>query len=358
MAFRMRTSYLDDLRLVSTGTGRATTLLLLGLLLIAPWLLGRFLIGELSLILIYGIASTGLMLLVGYTGQLSLGHGAFLGIGAYAHALLLNSGVPLLPALMGGGLCAAVAALLVALAAVRMSGIYVAIVTLTFSLICEQVLTHWRSLTGGFGGMSVLPASAFGMDLSAPGPFYLFCLLSLALSLLAVANLLRGRTGRAWIAIRESEMAARTMGIRVTAHKILAFGVSGLLTGIAGGLFAHHLGYLSPDAFRYPTSVLLLMMVVVGGLGSLQGALLGAFAVGLLPQVLAVLRETLPPAVGGQPGLEPGLFGLILILTIVFEPGGLYGRWCRIRQSIDMFPLRPPGRPAAAHLFKRMDRLP
>ena len=116
--------------------------------------------------------------------------------------------------------------------------------------------------------------------------------------------------------------------------------MSGFFTGIAGALFAHHLGYLSPDAFRYPTSVLLLLMVVVGGLGSLQGALIGAAVVGLLPQGLAVLKDTLPHALGEQPGLEPGLFGLILVATIIFEPAGLYGRWRHLIEAARRFPLR------------------
>jgi len=343
----LQTSYLEDARLERRPGTRLFVALLFGLLLTAPLVLNRFLIGELSLILIYGIASIGLMILVGFSGQLSLGHAAFLGIGAYTHALLLSSQVPLIMALLGGGAVAGMAGLLVALPAVRMSGVYVAIVTLTFSLICEQVLIHWRSITGGFGGMRVPSPTMLGFDLSKPVAFYLLCLTLLSLTIIVANNILRGRSGRAWVAIRESELAARSMGIPVGGYKILAFGVSGFFTGIAGALFAHHLGYLSPDAFRYPTSVLLLLMVVVGGLGSLAGALTGAVVVGLLPQGLAMLRDTLPPALGEQPGLEPGLFGFILVATIIFEPTGLYGRWRRLLETARSFPLRAhPGRRA------------
>ncbi len=340
MSRHMQTSYLEDVRLVRRPRTRLVLSLLIVSLLIAPLVLNRFLIGELSLIMIYGIASIGLMLLVGYSGQLSLGHAAFLAIGAYAHTLLLTSQIPLIMALLGGGTAAGVAGLLVALPAVRMSGVYVAIVTLTFALICEQLLIHWRAVTGGFGGISVPSPLVLGFDFSKPMAFYLLCLSLLTVTLVVAANLVRGRSGRAWVAIRESELAARSMGIPVAAYKVLAFGVSGFFTGIAGALFAHHLGYLSPDAFRYPTSVLLLLMVVVGGLGSLQGALIGAVAVGLLPQGLAVLKDTLPPALGEQPGLEPGLFGLVLVATIIFEPAGLYGRWRHLVGAARSFPLR------------------
>ena len=141
------------------------------------------------------------------------------------------------------------------------------------------------------------------------------------------------------ISIRDSEISAQSIGIDLARTKSVAFAISAGFTGLAGGLFAHNLGYLSPDAFTLLTSIQLLLMVVVGGLGSLHGVIFGAIFIVLLPQGLAILRDWLPPAVGQLPGLEPGLFGLILVLFLIYEPLGIYGRWRKIRDFFEAFPL-------------------
>jgi len=312
--------------------------LLLAALLLAPLALDEFYLGELTLVLIYGVAGVGLMLLVGYTGLASLGHAAFLAIGAYAHAWLLAHGAPLPASLCLAGLIAAVAGALIALPAVRMTGLYLAIATLAFAVIVEQILIHWEAVTGGFRGMPVAAAVMFGYELGTGWAFYYLCLAVLALVLLASANLLGAPTGRAFIAIRESEISAQSLGINLALTKTVAFALSAGFTGLAGALFAHKLGYLAPDAFDIMTSIQLLLMVVVGGLGSLQGAVLGAIFISFLPQLLAVLRDALPAAIARQPGLEPGLFGLILVLVILFEPQGIYGRWLRIKRYYQLSP--------------------
>ena len=312
---------------------------LLGLaVLLCPLALSDFLLGELAQVCIYAIAGVGLMLLVGYTGQVSLGHAAFLAIGAYCHAWLLNQGVPFPLALAAATALSGVVGVVVGIPALRMTGIYLAVATLAFLIIVEQVLSHWVSVTGGFRGMFVPPAE-FGLDLSTPVPFYYLCLLFLTLSMIAALNWLRSPTGRAMAAVRDSEVSAESMGIHIAYTKTLAFGISAAFTGLAGGLFAHRIGYLAPDAFTLATSIQLLLMVVVGGLGSLHGVIFGAAFIGLLPQAIAVLRETAPPAIGQIPGLEPGVFGLILVLFLIYEPLGLYGRWRKIRLYFEEFPL-------------------
>jgi branched-chain amino acid transport system permease protein len=165
------------------------------------------------------------------------------------------------------------------------------------------------------------------------------CLLLTIACLLAALNILRSPTGRAMIGVRDSEISAQSMGIDLARTKSIAFALSAGFTGIAGALFAHKIGYLAPDAFTLLTSIQLLLMVVVGGLGSMHGVFFGAVFIGLLPQGIAILRDSLPPFVGQMAGLEPGIFGLILVLFLIFEPLGIYGRWRKVRQFLDEFRL-------------------
>jgi branched-chain amino acid transport system permease protein len=339
MRFIRKTRYEQDIALFRHHGDRFWYGLLAAALLVAPFVLDHFYLGELAFVFIYAIAGIGLMLLVGYTGLVSLGHAAFLAIGAYAQAWLLTRGWPLPLALAGATGLTAVVGMVVALPALRMTGIYLAVATLAFAVIVEQVLINWVSVTGGFRGMAVPRPGWLGVDLAAPAAFYWLCLGVLAITLLLALNLLRAPTGRAMIAVRDSETSAESMGIHIARTKTLAFGLSAGFTGLAGALFAHKIGYLAPDAFTLLMSIQLLLMVVVGGLGSLHGAIYGAVFIGLLPQGLAVLRDTVPPAIGQLPGLEAGIFGLILVLVLIYEPDGIYGRWRKIRAYFEQFPL-------------------
>jgi len=352
-----KTSYDQDIRLLKHGGYVFWYGLLLLALLLAPLLLDAFYIGELSMIFIYAIAGLGLMLLVGYTGLVSLGHAAFLAIGAYAHAYLVGHGWPFLLALPAAGLISAAAGLLIALPASRMTGIYLAIATLAFAIIVEQLVINLKSITGGFQGMAVDHPVLFGVSLTEPWQFYFVCLAVLILVLLGCANLLRAPTGRALMAIRDSEISAQSMGIPLARYKAIAFGLSAGITGLAGGLFAHKLSYLAPDAFNIILSIQLLLMVVVGGLGSLHGAIYGALFIGFLPQALAILRDYLPPGVANTPGLEAGIFGLILMLFIIFEPQGLYGRWRKVKLYFDIFPLYRKATFKRQKVFLKTERL-
>lgn len=339
MRFVFKTNYRQDINLFRHNGQRFWFAVLLVAALAAPFFLDAFYVGELALVCIYAIAGIGLMLLVGYTGLVSLGHAAFLAIGAYAHAYLLSKGWPLPLVLITAGLFTAAVGAVVGLPAMRMTGIYLAIATLAFAIIVEQVIAHWESVTGGYRGMLVPDPTIAGLDLGDERPFYFLCLLITIVCLLVALNLLRGPTGRAMIGIRDSEISAQSMGIDLARTKSIAFAISAGFTGLAGGLFAHKLGYLAPDAFTLLTSIQLLLMVVVGGLGSMHGVFFGAIFIGLLPQGIAILRDSLPAAIGQQPGLEPGIFGLILVLFLIYEPLGLYGRWRKIRQFFEEFPL-------------------
>jgi len=339
MRFIFKISYEQDINLFKHGGQRFWFALLAVAVMLAPLAIDRFYLGELALLFIYAIAGIGLMLLVGYTGLVSLGHAAFLAIGAYTHAILMSRGVPFPLALVTAGLFTSAAGAVVGLPAMRMVGIYLAIATLAFAFIVEHAIAHMEALTGGFRGMSVPEPVAFGIDLGTPVAFYYTCLVVLVISLLLALNILRSPVGRAMIGIRDSEISAQSMGIDLARTKSVAFAISAGFTGIAGGLFAHNLGYLAPDAFTLLMSIQLLLMVVVGGLGSLHGVVFGAAFIVLLPQAIAILRDHLPPSIGQTPGLEPGLFGLILVLFLIFEPLGIYGRWRKIRHYFEEFPV-------------------
>jgi len=339
MRFVFKTHYNQDIQLFK-HSGYTFWYSLLGVCLIgAPFVLPEFYTGELASVFIYAIAGVGLMLLTGYTGQVSLGHAAFLGIGAYANAYFQTNGMGFLLAAPLSALLTAAVGVLVGLPALRMTGIYLTIATLAFAQIIEQVFIRWESVTGGFAGMPVPKPAIAGFSFDGDVPFYFLCLAILLLVMLAAINLLRSPTGRAWVAIRDSEIAAQSMGVNLAIYKTTAFAISAFFTGLAGALFAHKISYLAPDIFTILLSIQLLLMVVVGGLGSLHGAIYGAVFVVLLPLIISILRDYLPPNIARQPGLEPGLFGLILVLVILFEPLGIYGRWLKVKLFFATFPL-------------------
>lgn len=357
MRFIRKTNYVQDIKLIQHSGHILWYGLLLALVASGPLWLDRFLLGEFALVFIYAIAGLGLMILVGYTGLVSLGHAAFLAIGAYTHAYLLNLGVPFPIAMLSAALFSALIGGLVGIPALRMTGIYLAVATLAFAVIVEQVLVHWESVTGGFRGMMVPKGEFLGVGLTSPVAFYFLCFGLLIGSMILVLNLLRSPTGRAMTAVRDSETSAESMGIHLAYTKTLAFALSAGFTGLAGALFAHRLNYLAPDAFTIITSIQLLLMVVVGGIGSLHGVIFGAIFIGLLPQGIAILRDTVPPAVSQIPGLEPAIFGLILILFLIYEPEGINGRWRKIRLFFEQFPLYRKATYKRQKSFLRTERL-
>ena len=339
MRILFKTSYLDDIRLFPHSGYLVWYGILGACLLLAPLVLREFYVGELSQVFILAIAGVGLMLLIGYTGLASLGHGAFMAIGAYVNTYLITKGVPFLISFPISGLAALAAGIAVALPANRMTGIYLAIATLAFSQIVEQVVVRWESVTRGFQGMPVPAPDLFGYPLTRAWEFYYLCLVVLVVVVVGAINLIRSPTGRAMVAIRDSEISAQSLGVNLVQYKTIAFAISAFITGLAGALLGHKLKYISPDAFNIILSIQLLLMVVVGGLGSIHGAIYGAIFVGGLPQAIALMRDYLPGAIARTPGLEPGLFGLVMILIVLFEPLGIYGRWLKIKAYFDYFPL-------------------
>ncbi|MCW1930796.1 branched-chain amino acid ABC transporter permease [Pararhodobacter zhoushanensis] len=339
MRFDYHTRYRQGFALLRHPSDWLAYGLLAVVLLALPLFASTYLIGELGYVLILCIAAMGLMALTGFTGQVSLGHASFVAIGAYAHAWLLAQGVPFVLALPLAGVISAGAGLVVGIPAIRVSGLYLAMVTLAFSIVVEQVIGLWRGVTGGFMGMLVETPRILGVSVGAPKYFYYVCLFIAVLVLLALANLMRSGIGRAFTGVRDSEAAAYALGIEVKRVKVGAFGLSAGITGLAGALMAHHIGYLTPDAFTLLLSLDLVLMVVIGGMGSLRGAILGAVLISFLPKGVALLKSALPDAMARQSGLEIFVAGLVLALFVLFEPMGLNGRWLKLRALFESFPL-------------------
>lgn len=361
MRFPFKTSYEQDTRLFRDRIDASWYVLLAAAVLILPAVLSAYYVGETTWVFIYAIGGVSLMVLVGYTGLVSLGHAAFLGIGAYAHAFFLEHGVPWVLSAAMAVMITTACGLVVGLPALRMTGIYLAIATLAFAVIVQEVFTRWESVTNGLSGMPVPKATIFGISFADERAFYYLCLFLFVLTLWLTRNLLRAPTGRAWIAIRDSEIAAQSMGVNLAIYKSIAFAYSAGLMGLAGVLFAHKIAYLAPDIFTILLSIQFLLLVIVGGLGSLHGAVFGAIFVALLPPLIAILRDSIPASfadlaaasgvsllgsigegIGNflrKPGVEAGIFGLILVLVIVLEPLGMYGRWVKLRIFFSTFPM-------------------
>ena len=286
------------------------------ILLLLPLFLGKYTIFLLSLLSIYALVSIGLNLLMGYTGQIAAGHGGFLAIGAYFTAIVGTS-VEWLPCpviLLMAGLFTGIIGFLLGIPILRLKGFYIAMATLAFGVVVSEVILQWSSLTGGDDGFGVptarIPGIVFDSDLKL---FYLIVPVTLIMTLLA-KNLVNGYIGRAFIALRESEIAAQTMGINLAKYKTIAFAISAFYTGVAGGLFAYLITFLSPDAFTIELSVDFIAMIVIGGMGSILGSIIGAVILTGMQQILAGLLD-----------LQILIFGLSLIVFMIFMPKGISG---------------------------------
>jgi branched-chain amino acid transport system permease protein len=254
--------------------------------------------------------------------------------------------VPFLLACACAGLFAGLFGALIAVPAVRLSGIYLAIATLAVFVIVEEMVILLDPITGGVGGIMAPSITIFGVSFDRYGSltnFYWLVLAVVILVTLFYANLLRSPTGRSFLAVRDSEVSARALGINVTRTRALAFGLSSGVTGLAGALMGHYIGFFNYELFSIFISINLLLVVTIGGLGFIQGAFLGALLITGLPQVIAILRDGLNANFGidlsAVPGLDTMVFSVLLLLFIIFEPTGLYGRWLKIRTWFEIFPL-------------------
>ena len=256
----------------------------------------------------------GLNLLTGYAGQISLCHAAFFGVGAYATALLTTkAGLPYLVALPLGALLTTAIGAVAAVPALRLKNLYLAIATLGFGVVLQKIIFEWRDLTGGGGGLALPAPTVAGYELGATGLYYL-TLAFVILGLWGAWNVSRGRTGRALRIIKESEIAAASLGIHIARYKVTAFALSAFYAALAGGLFAYLVRYINPESFNVGLSIAFLSMVVIGGLGTIGGSIVGAAFYVIVPELLRGIKDA--------PGL---VFGLLLVVVMVFMPQGLWG---------------------------------
>lgn len=271
---------------------------------------GNFIVAS---ILIYSLVALSLTILIGYGGQISIGHAGFWALGAYGSALVVvKLGAPFALGVLAGGLIAACFGAIVALPALRVQGHYLAIATLAFALFVQQVLFEWESLTGGRSGLSVPRPSLAGYEIASDYAYNYLLLAIVVLFAWMTENFRKSHSGRALIALRMSPIAAQSAGINRARHLILAFVLSAFYTGISGALYAHLIGFLSTDTFTLTNSLAFLTMSVIGGVGSYLGAVLGAIYLTLAPEVLRELKDA-----------EMIVYGISLILCLAFLPGGL-----------------------------------
>lgn len=348
MRFVFKTSYDADIRWFRHGAQMFWYMLLLAVVAFLPlyfmWTGNDYLLGEFTGVLIFCIAGMGLMLLTGQTGLASLGHAAFMAMGCYSNVLLLNAGVPWLIAFPLSGLLAGFFGTLVAFPVLRLHGVYLALATLALAIIAGDIIVLLEDYTGGVSGIAVPDIEIFGYTINKyanPYAFYYVVLVVVLLCIAAYRNVLRSPTGRSFAAIRDSEISAQAMGINPTKTKATSFFLSCTAAGLAGALFGHSATYITHETFDLVMSITLLLMIVIGGLGFIHGAFLGAIVVGLIPVMIANGRSFLATTFDvniNVPGLESGMFAAILIGFILFEPMGLYGRWLKIRTYFELFP--------------------
>lgn len=351
------TTWRSEIALLNSTAKRVQTVVLLVVAVLLPFFLQVGTVRVLTLALIAGVGAVALSLIAGVAGQLSLGHAGFLGLGAYSAAFITtNLELSFYLSLPVAAAVAGLAGLILAPMAFRLRGLYLAVVTLGFVLVMQHVFRNATPITGGVGGTRIEGPELFGANLARGGEtglgftlppsvgYYLLALVLLILTMLAVKNLLRSRTGRAFASVRDHDIAAGVVGVNVFATKTKAFVISSAMTGVAGALLAGLLRATNHGQWDLLLSVDYLAMVVLGGVGTVLGPVLGAFFIQGMPEVLDRLAPVLP-FISSETGvgLTPTRFsrivyGLLLAAVMVFEPMGLFGVWSRIKTYFSTWP--------------------
>lgn len=345
-AGHFKQSYPELVALTDSGAVKAWTVTLLVACMALPWVASSYVLALATTILITGIGVVGLNLLTGVCGLISLGHAGFLAIGAYTAAVLaVDYAVPIVPGIICGGLLAAALSLLVGIPSLRLKGLYLAITTLAFTIIVTHSILNLDWLTRGSAGLSLPAADLFGVSLAGKVSFYYFSLAVCVLFVAAAMNLMRSRIGRAFVAIRDHDIAAEMMGINLVAYKLMAFALSAFFTGAAGALAAYQVRYINVDSFAVLVSIEALAMIIVGGLGSIAGAILGTIFMSLLPEFTrwlfdalgSGLTETFSTRALEVRGL---IYGVVIMTVLRVQPDGLIGLWRDAKRLWSNWPFR------------------
>ncbi len=346
----MRTGHYKETvgQVIALSDSRAVwgwTIALIAALLIAPFLMGAYALTLMELTLIAVIGAVGLNLLTGTTGLISLGQAGFLAVGAYTNAILLSDyHAPVWIGLPAAGLAAALFSIIVGIPSLRLKGLYLAITTLAFAFIINHIILYAEGLTHGPNGVFVTGARLFGFGLQHGKPLYYLTLGLTVATIFAALNLLRTRVGRAWLAIRDHDIAARVMGIDLVRYKLLAFMVSSFIVGIAGGLLSLQIRFVNIDVFALILSIEALAIIILGGLGSVAGAVLGAIFLSYLPEAIrlvlsAVIDPTSPLYTDYVYEIRGIANGAVIVLFLRFKPDGLIGFWRDARKYWSNWPL-------------------
>lgn len=353
----MKRDYYEDIELFSSGTILGWSVVLIIFLFTLPLYLPSYNIYLINIILVNVILAVGLNILVGNTGQISLGHAGFFAIGAYGTALMMmHLHVPFLVALILAGLLAAIFGFIIGLPALRLEGPYLAIATLGFGLTIMHIIGRWEIFGGRMGIKTPpldlgLPKSAFSLVIEGDVKIYYLILIIAIIMVIGARNLMKTRIGRAFVAIRDDDIAAEVMGVNLTVYKTLSFAVSAFYAGIAGGLYGFVVTFFDPFTFNLILSIIFLVMVVVGGLGSVIGSIMGAVLITYLQFDLLKNVENLPYlgpllmlisrkwfTVIGLANFSSIALGLIMIGIVIFEPLGMFGIWIRIKKYWKTWP--------------------
>ncbi|MDY6881196.1 MAG: branched-chain amino acid ABC transporter permease [Desulfatiglans sp.] len=343
----MKVSYKADEAIFRTTYIKTWFVVLMISLIGMPPFLGQYQVYFLSMLGIAILSAMGLNILTGYTGLISLGHAAFMGVGAFTCGILINRlGFPFYFAILGGGALAAVLGVFIGVPALRIKGLYLAIATLAFQFIANYTFVKWESMTGGGNGINIPAPKVGNWILGAHIHFYYIVLFFLILGLWTAKNLFRSKYGRALMAIRDNDVAAEVAGIPVFQYKILSFVISSFYAGIAGALFGILLRSAGPDTFGLSVSIEYLAMVIIGGMGTILGSVLGAIFLVFVPEFLSWVVE-IASRFSDKPGeiviylspLKLLVLGFLIMFFIHVEPSGLAGIWRRLRDYLRIWPL-------------------
>lgn len=321
-------SYKEELQLIRKPWARVWVGAFVLCLLLLPWLAPEHITYIVTIIFIYSIGVQGQNLLIGYTGQISFGQAGFLAIGAFTFGHLNQWGVPWPLGVLAAGLAAGVFGLLVGFPSLRLKGPYLAIVTMGFGIAVYQVFVNSEVLSGGRMGLMVNKLTP-PFDMPDVTFNYFFNLLIAVVLTLLSYNIISSYMGRAFIAIRDNDIAAEVLGVNLTRYKLLSFAISSFYTGIQGALYGLFVGYLEPNMFTFMESITLFVAVIIGGLASIEGSIMGAAFVILVPQIFSEYKE-----------MVPVVFGTTILLVLIFEPLGLNGRWLKMRLYFRNWPFR------------------
>ncbi len=337
------TRYAAEMGLRPRPAQRVRLALLAAAIVVYPFVANGYWLDLANQVAIATIGAIGLNILVGHTGQISLGQGAFMAIGAYSAGLLTQSaGLPWAASIPIACCIAAAAGAFFGLPSLRLKGLYLAIATLAAQEIVEWLMTHWTWLTGGTEALVLTAPRLFGVRMNTPFAFYWIGAALAAGTALFAANLFRSRMGRAFVAVRDQDIAASVIGVDVARTKLLAFATSSFLVGLAGALIACYRNIVSWERFTLDTSIVYLAMIIVGGLGSVRGSFLGAALITLLPAFIAnagrAVQETAPEVAGLLPHVQHAVFGLVIIVFLIFEPRGLSKLWENVKDYFHVWP--------------------